>query len=104
VDVRWTSAAIDLSLIIKEVETRESQHPLREERSVDGMILTKTYELRRERAVNLIRLRHDGFLEMRISARSTGSTRYKQDVGMFWTRLGGLLDQSKFRPVPLTEV
>lgn len=104
VDVRWPGPAVDRALIIKEVETRESQHPLREQRSPDGKTLTKTYELRQERAVNLIRLHRDGFLEIRISARSTGSTRYKQDVGMFWARLRGLLDQAKFRPVLLTEL
>ncbi|MGB6104596.1 MAG: hypothetical protein WBF88_12215 [Pusillimonas sp.] len=104
VDTRWKTGTIDLAMVIKEVETRESQHPLREERSADGMILTKTYELRRERAVNLVRLHHDGFLEMRISARSTGSTKYRQDVGMFWARLRGLLNQANFRPVALAEV
>lgn len=103
-DVRWTSAVVDLAIIIKQVETREAQHPLREERSPDGMILTKTYELRRERAVNLVRLHRDGFLEMRISARRTGSTKYKEDVGLFWIRLQGLLVQSVFKPVPLTNL
>lgn len=98
-DVRWHSAKVDLALIIKEVETRESQHPLGEERSDGGTILTKRYELRKDRAVNVVRLTRDGLLEVRISARSTGSTKYKDDLERMWIRLRGLLSLTDFRPV-----
>lgn len=104
VDVRWETANIDLSLTIKEVERRESQRFAGQHRSADGTRLTKEYELVRERAVNVVRLHHDGLLEMRISARSTGSTKYEQDVKMFWDRLRGLVDLGDYRPLPLAKL
>lgn len=99
VDVRWRSAAVDLTLVVKVLETREAQHYVDDERSADGKILTKRYELRRERAVSVAYLHRDGLLELRISARSTGSKKYREDVGFFWARLKGLLDQADFSEV-----
>ncbi|GAB1578695.1 hypothetical protein [Bordetella petrii] len=103
VDVRWESAHIDLSVTVKEVERRESQRFARQEHSADGKRLIKTYDVVRERAVNVVRLHHDGLLEMRISARSTGSTKYDQDVKMFWNRLRGIVDLGDYKPLPLAK-
>lgn len=104
VDVRWHSADVDLSLVIKIVETREAQFPIGEERSPDGKILTKKYELRPERAVSVARLHRDGLLEVRISARSTGSKKYEQDLALFWSRVNGLLEFAPFRPWAFKEL
>lgn len=104
VDVRWNEANVDLSLVIKIVETREAQVPMGEERSPDGKMLTKRYELRPERAVSVARLHRDGLLEVRISARSTGSKKYEQDLSLFWIRVRGLLDFALFRPWPFKDL
>lgn len=99
-EVRWDSASIDLALVIKEVETRKSHHPLEE--LVVGNILHKKYEIREQRAVNVARLHHTGLLEIRISARVTGSTKYKDDLRLFWARVCGLLELRDFTPVTFT--
>lgn len=100
-DARWEAATKDLAFILKQIETRESQSHVADHRSSDGKTLTKEYELVRTRAVNLVKLHRTGLLEIRISARSTGSTKYKADVDLFWMNLNGLLQDSDFRPIPL---
>lgn len=101
VDIRWDRAAVDLRMYVKEVEQRRSRHLLGEVEDLDSCRVTRTYEVRNERAVNLVRLHRTGLLEMRIAARSTGSRKYDDAVRSFWYRLRFILQDSDFSMISL---
>lgn len=99
VDVRWTSAKVDLDLTIKEVETRFHQRLVDE--SSSGNRFTKTWETVPTRAVNVAKLHRDGLLELRIAAHSN-STRYEADVRRFWRQILDLIPIGEFQSLALT--
>lgn len=98
-DVRWTSAKVDLSLTIKEVETRFHQRLVDE--SSSGNRFTKTWETVPTRAVNVAKLHRDGLLELRIAAHSN-STRYEADVRRFWRQIIDLVPIGEFHSLALS--
>lgn len=100
-DIRWVSATADLALIIKEVYGHESRSFSHEDReSVPGSVL-RVYTLKRERAVNVARLDRRGNLEIRLSSRTTGTTKYVEDLKAFWRRIQPFLLSADFAPVSL---
>lgn len=99
VDVRWTSARVDLSLTIKQIELRIRRKFLRDE--VDGEFFRKIYTNEEQRAVNLARLHRDGLLEIRIKSH-VNSSKYDGDVFKFRRELAAFLPINEFREVSLT--
>lgn len=86
-------------LIIKSVGTHVSRKRISE--FVKGNILTLKYELKKERAVNLVRLSSGGLLEIRIGSHSNSSN-YKQDLKSLWQRIEKLIPKSNFREIYLS--
>ncbi|MGF6901877.1 hypothetical protein [Paraburkholderia sp. GAS348] len=99
VDIRWDSAKIDLSLTIKEVETRTYQKYIGTKPYGDE--LHKIYAKVQERAVNLVRLHHDGLLELRIAAHAN-STKYEADVVRFWNHVAEFIPKHDFKEMSLS--
>jgi len=99
VDVRWESAAIDLSLTIKVVQSREFLRPISSDSQ--GRYVTKTWEKVQQRAVCVAKLHHHGLLEIRIASH-TNSTRYEKDVQQFWRHIIDLIPVVPFEPYALT--
>lgn len=91
-DVRYEEESN--SLIVKLIETRIRQKSLGEK--IVGNILTKRYELKKERAVHVFKLHPDGLLELRIGSHSNSSD-YKQDINHLWTLIAEIFPNSYFR-------
>lgn len=99
VDVRWDTAAVDLRLVIKEVELRSQQRFLRTER--DGNTLRKIYEIREERVVNIMRLHRNGLLEVRVGSHAN-SSQYQDDVNRFWRQVDAFIPRNDFLDVSMS--
>lgn len=99
-DIRIESNNKDISfLIIKSVGTHESRKRIGE--FVKGNVLNVKYELKKERAVNLVRLSSDGILEIRIGSHSNNSD-YKRDLNSLWQRIEKIIPKSNFSEVYLS--
>ena len=99
-DIRIESKNKDKTfLIIKSVGTHESRKRIGE--FVKGNVLTLKYELKKERAVNLVRLSSDGLLEIRIGSHSNSSN-YKRDLNSLWKRIEKIIPRSNFNEVYLS--
>lgn len=89
------------SVLIKYIETKISMKPL--DTIQNGDILTKTYTIHKERAVNLIKLHSDGLLEIRIgSHRSAGG--YKKDLERFIGIADDFFPHKHFRMLSLSKL
>lgn len=99
VDVRWDTAKVDYRLILKEVELKT--HDKLIGTRTDGDRLYKEYQREKERAVNVVRLHIDGFLEIRIASHRN-SSRYEDDIFRIFQRLSGLLDSTCFTELSIT--
>lgn len=100
VDVRWTTAKEDLELVMKEVLTHES---LEYESTVDdGDYQKRIYKRHRTRAVNVIVLRRNGELELRMNSRR-GSSKYDEDLKAIAHRLRPFFDLNSFIPISLAK-
>jgi hypothetical protein len=100
VDVRWNSAKQDLELVVKEVLTHES---LEYESTVDdGDYQKRIYKRHRARAVNVMVLRRNGELELRISSRR-GSSKYDEDLRAIKHRLKPIVELDSFVPIALAK-
>ena len=100
-DIRWEESE-GLSLIIKIVETKVS-HEFCDERVEKG-ILTKTYRVVSERVVNVVKLRNDGLLQIRVGSRRNSSGGYEESLGRVLKMVQPFLDLSKFRRLSLGNV
>jgi len=99
VDVRWDTAAVDLSLTIKAVEIREYQKYIGTRPY--GNELHKIYSRVQERCVNLAKLHRNGLLEIRVAAHSN-STKYDADIRRFWHQIGAFLPSGDFKESSLS--
>lgn len=99
VDVTWTSAAVDLSLTIKEVEQRVTQKL--GETSYSSNSIVKTYVLQKTRVVNVVRLHRDGLLEVRLASHS--GTTYLPDIARLWKQIEQIIPRNLFQPVHLSK-
>ncbi len=103
-DATFSDVRIDSNpptLVIKRIETRISQKPLGEK--IVGDVLTKRYALKRERAVNVIRLHADGLLEVKIGSHSNTSN-YKNDIHSFLSTVKPIIPFENFREIPLSNL
>ncbi|KVW05801.1 hypothetical protein WK91_34490 [Burkholderia cepacia] len=99
VDIRWETAKTDISLTVKEVETRTYQKYVGTRPFGDE--LHKIYARVQERAINLAKLHRDGLLEIRIAAHSN-STKYETDVARFWNHISAFLPRHEFTELSLS--
>ncbi|WVH09101.1 MAG: hypothetical protein EoVTN8_423 [Fluviibacter phosphoraccumulans EoVTN8] len=99
VDVRWNTADVDLSLIVKEVYTRRSEKFVRNE-VTDGW-LHKIYEYQKHRVVNLAKLHRNGLLEIRLASQLTSSN-YEYELARFIYHIKDLVPVDKFSDIPLS--
>lgn len=80
VEVRWETADVDVSMVIKVAEVRTRRTLLRE-RTINSKFV-KIYSDEPVRAVNVAKLHRSGFLELRIQSRDN-TTKYDQDHSRF---------------------
>lgn len=93
-DVRWETANIDLSLIVKVIEKRRYRKLISQRE--EGNRLFVEYEFYDERAVNVARLHHDGILELRIGTH-TNSSKYDSDIERFRQIVAPIIPLDGFR-------
>lgn len=99
VDVRWNSADVDLSLVVKEIYTRRSEKFLRNEMT-DGC-LHKIYEYQKQRAVNLAKIHRNGLLEIRLASQLT-STNYVQELSRFMYHIKDIIPSDGLNEISLS--
>jgi hypothetical protein len=87
------------NFIIKIIETRESSELISE--SVKKDILTKKWRIKKQRAVNLFKLRADGWLELRIASQKN-STKYKSEINKMWEIVEEFLPKASFTEISLS--
>lgn len=101
-DIRWEISNTDKSkhFVIKVIQTRESSELLSE--VIKGDTLTKKWRIKKERAVNLFKLRDNGLLELRITSQRNTS-KYKSDIENMWEMVSDFLPRSHFQEVSLNK-
>ncbi|MYM85727.1 hypothetical protein GTP91_00880 [Rugamonas sp. FT82W] len=99
VDVRWTTANIDLNLCVKEVELRVFSKFLGEEKH--GENTHRVYGTIKQRAVNFAKLHRDGLLEIRMASLEN-STKYESNIRRFWDNVGELIPRRLFSEISLS--
>jgi len=101
-DIRWECVSSEKTqqFIIKIIETRETSELLSE--ASKGDILTKKWRIKKERAVNLFKLRADGVLELRITSQSN-SSQYKTKVNQIWELVADFLPKNNFTEISLSK-
>lgn len=103
VDIRF-ERAVDGSvtaLVIKQVETRTVNRLVGTRVDADGTQMAKIYNLERKRAVNIARLTLRGELEIRIASQDN-TTRYHDNVTLFFNAISAFLPKSEFRDISIT--
>jgi len=98
VDVRWETAGVDSSLIIKEVEARNKRVFLGTETKDNRFY--KIYTDEPVRAVNVAKLHRDGFLEIRLQARNN-TTKYDTDLSRFHRQIESFIPWTEFAEISL---
>lgn len=99
VEVRWESADVDLSMLIKIAEVRVRRTLLRE-RTLNGKFI-KIYSDEPVRAVNVAKLHRTGLLELRIQSRDN-TTKYDADHTRFVRNLSLFFPSSQFGDTSLS--
>lgn len=101
VEIRWDGGNTENPkwLVIKVVETRETSELLSE--ATKGDILTKKWRIKKERAVNVFRLRADGSLELRIASQK--SAKYTPEINKMWKIVEDFLPRKNFNEISLTK-
>ncbi|MCG8036149.1 MAG: hypothetical protein JAZ19_03855 [Candidatus Thiodiazotropha taylori] len=98
-DIRYDEGHKDLKyLTVKSVGTHVSKKPLSE--TIKGNLLTCKYELKKERAVNVIRLSSNGILELRIGSHKSSSN-YRKDLTSLWLKINSFFPKEYFSEVYL---
>jgi hypothetical protein len=100
VDVRWDSADVDLTMVIKVAEVRTKLTLVRE-RLVGGKHF-KVYADKEVRAVNVAKLHRAGFLELRIQSRDN-TTKYDGDVLRFMRVISQFFPTTRFGETSLSK-
>lgn len=101
VDVRWETANVDLSLTIKEINTRKFKKFIGTEQH-DGRI-HEIYGIVEERAVNLAKIHKDGLLEIRIASISS-NTKYATEIHRFLNHISSIIPIDAFSELSLSNV
>ena len=100
VDVRWETAAVDLSMTIKEVAVHTKPKLLRE-RTRSNMIF-KVYENVAVRGVNVAKLHRSGLFEIRLQRRDN-TTKYDGDLVRFVRQINEYFPFARFTETSLTK-
>lgn len=101
VDVRWSRVVNkDFELVIKEVQTREAFEFVNVTSS--GETLQRNYRRVLERTVNLLTLKSNGKLEIRLNSRR-GPSNYSEDLKYFAERVSPFLGINLFSPISLSK-
>jgi hypothetical protein len=100
VDVHFAKVEGVQTVSFKEVEKRTFKKLTSEVNDTSAMTLTKVYRYEHERAINVARLWTNGLLEIRIASRDN-STRYKDDLTHFFSRLRTIFPRTEFRDISL---
>lgn len=98
VEVRWNSADVDLSLVVKVAEVR-AKRVLEKERSFHGKFI-KIYSDKQVRAVNVAKLHRNGILELRIQSHDT--SKYDADLNRFIRLINSFFPMSRFGETSLS--
>jgi hypothetical protein len=101
VDVRYEMRGKTACLIIKLVEPRTQPYNRRETEARGR--LTVTYDLRRYRAVNVVRIWETGFVDLRVFSHREAIS-YEGLAQALWGHVSPLVDAGTFRPVNLGSV
>ncbi len=96
VDVRWDKQG----LVIKIIETRISEKFLKESFNEDDTI-NRTYKKISERAVNVVRLRMSGELELCLASQSSKS--YKKNLDDIWNLIDEIIPRRNFSEIYLNK-
>ncbi|MES1983237.1 MAG: hypothetical protein V4443_12290 [Pseudomonadota bacterium] len=98
-DVRWDTADVDISVTIKEIESREFHYFIGTELH-DGNI-HKVYGRQFQRAVNVAKLHRDGLLEIRLASLANTS-KYEAAIRRFWKQINDLIPLDGFTELSLS--
>ena len=88
------------SLILKAVDVNSYRE--RESKVIDGDREIETYLWQHDRVVDLISVREDGLLEVRIESRRN-SVNYEELADNLFTKTTGLVERIKFQPLSLAK-
>jgi len=91
----------DERIVIKVVEKRIHMEFIGEE--VHGTYVTKKYQKKVERAVNVACLHADGFLELRIASHKN-SSKYANDLRAFWDIITQIITKDNFSEISLKSI
>jgi hypothetical protein len=100
VDIRFGKAQGAKSMMLKEIEKRTSKKLTSETADDEAMTFTKVYKVEHARAINVARLWDNGLLEVRIASRDN-STRYRDDLAFFFSRLRPIIARDEFAEISL---
>jgi len=98
VDVRWNTADVDLSLVVKVAEVR-AKRVLEKERAFHGKFI-KIYSDKPVRAVNVAKLHRNGVLELRIQSHDT--SKYDADLNRFIRLINSFFPMTRFGETSLS--
>lgn len=88
------------SLILKAVDVNSYRE--RESKVIDGDREIETYLWQHDRVVDLISVREDGLLEVRIQSRRN-AVNYEELADNIFTKTTGLIERIKFQPISLAK-
>jgi hypothetical protein len=100
-DVRIDGEGTNAALVIKAVEGRSYREYLGEEK--DGNLINRRYQIVEERAVNVLRVRSDGFTELRIQSHRNTSD-YVEDINKMLSLCNPIVEALKFKKASVTKV
>jgi hypothetical protein len=100
VEVRWESADVDLSMVIKVAEVR-TKRILERERTMYGKFI-RIYSDVQVRAVNVAKLHRAGFLELRVQSHDN-TTKYDADLGRFIRLINQFFPSARFGDMSLSK-
>lgn len=99
VEVRWETADVDLSMVIKVAEVR-TKRTLERERTMHGKFI-KIYSDVQVRAINVAKLHRSGVLELRIQSRDN-TTKYDGDLNRFMRLINQFFPATRFGETSLS--
>lgn len=100
-DVRVDGQGQSATLVVKAIEGRSYRQLLGEER--EGDIINRRYKVVEERAVNVLRVRSDGFTELRIQSHRNTSD-YVDDINGMWSLCNPIVDALRFKRLSVGKV
>lgn len=100
-DVRIEGNGDNAALVIKAVEGRSYREYLGED--IEGNLINRRYRVVEERAVDVLRVQHGGFVELRIQSHRNTSD-YVEDINKMWSLCNPLVEAVKFNRSSVSKV